>query len=713
MGRYVYNSDKVTQTIDELNSALNSIKNVTSEIQAGINTINSANGAKYIDADYSLILKFQEIAENSIEDDIKEIQSKVTIIEDYENAPWHKKLFSSIGMGLTKFTEGVVSGLENITDGAVSIAGFVGGIFNSDFKNSVAEYVRKDHVGEWFDKQYDSGFLSGMSKYSYFGKNSTAANIFKGFGTAAPYIALSMTGVGTTVEMVAAGLGGIGSGTEAGINKALANDPALKAGDVFNKAFGQGVWQGAKNAALVYAMNKIREVAVRGKQVPNTEAKNMVQYDPAFARQQQALGPAGAPNNIFTKAGKFADTRLGKGINAVDDIATKGFDKAGNAIKSTAGKIGSHMPGKQLAQKVFTGLTKNKVVNTVTNAVGKAVVAHPGVAYTAASTVFALDQVDEDVINSDYKVKQENIDNVNIRTPIELPNPSSNTNNSVGNNNPDGNDNSVGNNTPAGNNNPVGNNTPAGNNNSVGNNSPSGSYSPSGNYSPSGDSNKPSSDSNKPGSDSNKPSSDSNKPSSDTNKPNGDSNKPSGDTNKPSGDNNKPGDDSNKPSGNNKPFSGPTSSGGGYTEEGYTGEVSDPNIEDEIPEIEDVSGSISDFVGGNEYTNIPTSSAPISTTTKTAPKKSMIPLAAGLGAATVAGIGAKAYLDKKEEPSEESFDTEEWTEEDSLNVDYNEAMEDEADYLDPSDEYAYTEGVEENPEGSYEAVNSSELASMQ
>ena len=241
MGRYVYNSGQVTQAIDRLNEALKCVADVNTELQVGINEINNATGAQCIEIDYSKLLQLQQMAEEVIEEDIRTIQSKVTVIEDYENAPWYKKLFSSVGMGLTKFVEGVASGLENICDGAVSIVGFVGGIFNSDFKNSVAEYVAKDHVGDWFQDQYSDGFLKGVSKYSYFSENSTAANIFKGFGTAAPYIALSMTGVGTTIEVAAAALGGIGSGTEAGINKALANDPNITAGQAFNSAFGQGI----------------------------------------------------------------------------------------------------------------------------------------------------------------------------------------------------------------------------------------------------------------------------------------------------------------------------------------------------------------------------------------------------------------------------------------------------------------------------------------
>ena len=666
MGRYTYNSGKVTQAIDELNDALSSLSNVTTEIQAGINTINNANGSACIEIDYSKLLQLQTLAEDVIEEDIRTIQSKVTVIEEYENAPWYKKLFSSIGMGLTKFVEGVVSGIENITDGAVSIVGFVGGIFNSDFKNSVAEYVAKDHVGDWFNKQYDEGFLSGVSKYSWFSEDSTAANIFKGFGTAAPYIALSMTGVGTTVEVIAAGLGGVGSGTEAGINKALMNDPNLQAGDVFNRAFGQGVMQGAKNAALVYAMNKIRDVAMQPK---------------------IGEGDFTATEKAFGKMGEFADTRVGKVIDAVDDKADDVLGAAAGKTGNALGKLPGASTVSNKASQIWKGITNNKFVKGATNAVVNTVRAHPGAAYAAAGTVFALDQVDEDVINSEYRKQQEQIGSVSPRPQPTLTSTPFPTVTSTGTG-PLPTPTSTGSGPQ-----PTATSTGSGPQPT-----PTRGGGGGGGYTPT-----PSQGTQQPSVTTPGPSATTPQPSATTPQPTQNTPQPS-----PTQTQYQP-----KPTYSQTSYNPtPTTGGGGYTEEGYTGEGGTEG-EFDIPETDDMSNSVTDIIGGNEYTNIPTSAAPITTTTTTGTKKSMIPVVAGLGAAAVAGIGTKAFLDKKEvSSSEEDFDTEEWTEEDSLDIDYNEAMEEDGDYLDPTDEYAYQDGEEETS-GSYEAVNSSELASMQ
>ena len=670
MGRYTYNATQVTQAIDELNDALSSLSNVTTEIQSGIDTINNSNGSNCIEIDYSKLLQLQTMAEEVIEEDIRTIQEKVTVIEDYENAPWYKKLFSSIGMGLTKFVEGIASGLENITDGAVSIVGFVGGIFNSDFKNSVAEYVATDHVGDWFDEQYDEGFLSGVSKYSWFSEDSTAANIFKGFGTAAPYIALSMTGVGTTFEMAAAALGGIGSGTEAGINKALTNDPNLTAGEAFNSAFGQGVVQGAKNAALVYVMNKVSQYAAEKANTPRlTDGTN----------PGQGLTTS---EKVFSKTQSLAQTPAGQAINAVDETVANTLKAAGSKVTTVASKL----PGASTASKIWKGVTTNKVVSGVTSAVKAAAKAHPGTAYAAAATVFALDQVDEDVINSQYRVQQEELGSVTVHTesPEITPTPTVNPTATV-----DPNITSTPSQTPTPTPSITVTSTPSPTSGNGG-----GGYSVTVTSTPA-----PTTTSTVA------PTSTTTATATVTTTPT-----PTPTVTVTS-----------TPTPTPSPTIGITKTttpiptqtiidGGGYTEEGYTGEEGDTTV---IPDSEDMSGSFSEIVGGNQYTNIPTSAAPITTTTTTGTKKSIIPVVAGLGAASIAGIGTKAFLDKKEEnASEEEFDADEWTEEDSLDIDYNEAMEEDGDYLDPSDEYAYQEG-EEEPSESYEAVNSSELASMQ
>ncbi len=687
MGRYKYNGTLVSNALDELNSAVSTLADVTTQIQSGISTINSATGSGCIDVDYSSLLTVQEIGEEVIEEDIRTIQEKVTTIEDYENAPWYKKLFSSAGMALTKFGEGIAKGFEEIGDGVVSITGFVGGIFSSDFKNSCAEYVAKDHVGDWFDKQYTSGALSGLEKYSFFGKDSTAANLFKGFGVAAPYIALSMTGAGIAVETTAAGISGIGSGTEAGIQKRLMGNPNMTAGDAFNQAFmTDGLWQGAKNAAIVYGMNKLSKTIQTRADTPRLTAKAGQSVDDAMGLTRT--------EKIFQGANKLgAKTGVNKVLQSGDDLLSSAAAKVGSTKAAQAiGRLTSPITTK--AGKIFTKVASKPVVSKVTTAVGSTIAKHPGLAFTAAGTVFALDQVDEAEINTQYR-KATDLGDVSGKPVDPTPSPTP---------------------TPKPTTTPVPSVTPTPSATPIVTPPPTQTAPPIPTTGPGGSSVVPTvtvtvtpvpTPSITPAP----------TPTVSTTLTPTPSVTPA------------PTPTATMPAPTQTPAPiitpDPTSTVAPTPTVTIPSELEIPddseiNVDEPSNTEDNLSGSFTELIGGNQYTKIPTSSAPITTTKTTARKKSIIPVIAGLGAATIAGVGTKAYLDKQEESNtEEDFEAEEWDEEDfnsNNDYEYDAISDEEKDYLDPTDEYAYTEdgmGDSSDTEESYEAVNNSELASMQ
>ena len=100
-------------------------------------------------------------------------------------------------------------------------------------------------------------------------------------------------------------------------------------------------------------------------------------------------------------------------------------------------------------------------------------------------------------------------------------------------------------------------------------------------------------------------------------------------------------------------------SGGGYSGRGgYTPDSSETN---ETDSIEDAAASIDSVIGGNPFTKIPTSSAPIArvnTASRKSSGGSVIPITSGIATAAVLGIGAKAYLDKKKARQEDEDDEE-------------------------------------------------------
>ena len=141
---------------------------------------------------------------------------------------------------------------------------------------------------------------------------------------------------------------------------------------------------------------------------------------------------------------------------------------------------------------------------------------------------------------------------------------------------------------------------------------------------------------------------------------------------------------------------------GGYS--GSSSETSSTTTSTEVPkEAADV------IKEGNSYT-LPTSSKPVQPTTPTTSKgNSAIPVLAGLAAAAAAGIGAKAYIDRKknrnnDEESEE-FKAEDWSGNNEINIEYQEPKTNEAETLD--DDYDF-----EEPE-KYGARSNQELEDLQ
>lgn len=126
----------------------------------------------------------------------------------------------------------------------------------------------------------------------------------------------------------------------------------------------------------------------------------------------------------------------------------------------------------------------------------------------------------------------------------------------------------------------------------------------------------------------------------------------------------------------------------------------------------DTTTSIDDVIKGSKYTKIPTSSKPITTTSSGSGGSAVIPVVAGLSAAAAAGVGAKVYMDHKnnnENGEYDEIDTEDWAGEDTISLDYDDSSDTEA-YLDEDDDYGYQ--AEEQTER-YDARNNEELADLQ
>ena len=694
MARYTYNAGLVTQALDKLYSACDSLDGTNIDMKKGIDMINNARGAENISVDFTPITGYQSSVIDYIETMAKEIKGKAQEIEEYQDAPWYKKLFATIGMGALKLVEGLASFVEQIGDGLVSIVGFIGGIFSSDFRDCIGEFVKKDWVGDTTAKWYEEGWLKSVNKYSIMSHESTAANVLKGIGVAAGYVVLSVctAGAGTAVSLgvsaAAAAAGGIGSGTQAG----------LQAGKTFNQAFGQGVKQGAVAAATTLVVggvaNKLGALTKGGSAVLNSADEvtgALVNSSDEIANAlvnsgdevTNALVNSGDEvTNALVNSSDEVTTALANNADEVGNAVANSADEVGNAAANSADEVGNAIAnsgdevanagkqtiGQKINAKVNSGIDKAKgLVNKglekaaqtkVGGAIGKGVNAIGTTATNATATVIgaaAGGNLSSPAESSAYRVAMNEAGNPSLGQQLAQESVES-----------------INNNIPTVNENPQQN----GGGNNV---EPTPTPGDGGDKKPSPTKVTPQPTTPKPTRVTPEPTTP--RPTATTIKPNPTTPRPTSTTSKPNPTTPKPTitqrqDDiirtlspTNKPSYVND--TGSKSSG-------------------VLDTFGQVSGSLSDITGTS--TSIPSSSSPI-LSSDSGSSKSMIPLGAGLGAAALAGLGAKAFLDKREkkEEDEEDLDMESWEEEPEVEIDYGIEVDDEPDYLSPTDEFAFQE----------------------
>lgn len=335
MARYVYNKEAVNGTIDQLEAAIGKINDVNSIIQEGFSIIQTARGGNYINISPAAALKYKDVAEQAIRGIIADIRSKAQIIDEYNSASWFTKAQSSVNMAFTKFVEGFFTAGENIIDGFASLGGLVVGIFSEDAQNAIGEFIAKDYVGDLFESAYNGGILSDVEKYSAFSSESSAANVFKGFGVATGYVAaIAVTGAPVSslgANMAVAGIGGIGSGTQ----------DALQAGYTYEQAALYGTKKGAVQAGTVLVFSKGTELLGKGMQRLLSKAGSASMALPAGTAS--AALPAGAGSLATTSITSTAGLSVGhSGIPSVLSIAPQ---QMGDTLADTQANINNDLLG--------------------------------------------------------------------------------------------------------------------------------------------------------------------------------------------------------------------------------------------------------------------------------------------------------------------------------------------------------------------------------
>ena len=265
----------------------------------------------------------------------EKLQGNADSIKEYEEAPWYEKLGSSFVMFSAKATEGLVGIIEDLGDGIASLGGWaVGGIvglFDKDAGQSIKDGVGSFVEAEWSHDMFNFYYESDFAKKSVFKEDSGFANATKIVSKTVGYVALTIAtaGIGSgaagasaaasaagTASKVAAvsskvftamsklgsaatwaGTGlafvsGVGTGTESGLRK----------GKDFDSAFGEGMAEGGKQAAIAFVGGKIGDKFAKSAKAKDL-AKAQEGVDTAQASVDEATKTLEKASEAFKQAG--------------------------------------------------------------------------------------------------------------------------------------------------------------------------------------------------------------------------------------------------------------------------------------------------------------------------------------------------------------------------------------------------------------------------
>lgn len=693
--------DELVTNLKKINSE--SVVQANDAVKAAVSELNNVKGmAEYVGQISVDCFEptFEKIA-LAIEQLGTTIEQKANNIKEYEESSWLEKIGSTFVMGGTKILEGVASVVEDLGDGVVSLVGWVApkdsgvekwcsdfvqkewshDMFNFYYQSDFAKasIITEDSAiaggckiaGKVFAYMYGGGFISGAGSAGAGAISTAASNGGRIAGLAARGLN-AMRGVASASTWGATALAtvaGMGSGTE---------NALLNGAETFNQAAWAGAQQGAKEGLIAFTGGKLGERARWANAGRNGRWSQFEGYDDAISQAGRNAGRQAMENVIHD--GLIRGTMLNAGavLDSGRQVATNMMNGGRTAIRRVGNTIANPITSIQNGARTVGTAVRNipTVIQAAPGAIATAarttatfVAANPGVVAQGINAVITNGQASE---NIGYDVAA----TIDVSGPTGADIDDAYTDAS-----------------------PV-------------------AIAPEEQYRivDGGNQNKP---------------------------PVGQDQKPPGgggqQQDPPGGGDQQqdpPGDvggtqppaetpvqppEQTPPTGTGDPtnpdngYTGPTDetgndthTGSGYGNDEFSGK---PFEIDDGFEIED-EDTLNDFENVIDSDNkFPEQDKPVEK--KSDGVSAVIPIAAGLSAAAAAGIGAKIFMDKKnnsENGEEDDFETDDWSEEGQLEIDYDDNAGSIADqYLNDEDDYGYHASSEEK----YGARSNEELAELQ
>ncbi len=363
--RYECSPEEVQAACEELsNISNNTIQAISEEIGKNVTIVNNV---AYGYVDISNMNAYAPAVQDSITNLIGVLDKQAQMIEDYNNGSLVEKMIGTGTMAILNLTEGVAKFGEDIVDAGANIIAGVGSVCGFDME-AVELWAAKDHVGEAFDNAFENGALNWVEKYSIYSHESTAAELFKGIGTAIPYIALAaIPGANLVVEASVAGAAGFGRGSTNYQQQHLVYDANGEASFDETYSTGSMMWEGAKQGAIDAATVVVMDKGIKaiGKGISKLKAGK------ALAESADDVGKAviNGADDVGKAVVENADD-VGKAvINKVDDVGKAVVENTDDVGKAVINKVDD--VGKAVVEN--TDDVGKAVINKVDD-VGKAVV---------------------------------------------------------------------------------------------------------------------------------------------------------------------------------------------------------------------------------------------------------------------------------------------------------------------------------------------------
>ena len=373
--RYEASSEDLDDSIKLLNEATEKLAKINENIQEKERIVYDALGEYSDRIGFGNLDTYVPQLQEQFNSLIETLKEQEEIIYNYENSNGWQRAFATGGVLATSLFEGVGSVLEDLVDtGAVIISG-VGSVLGAD-TTSIELWAARDLTGELADSFYaNTSVGKWLDTYSNASHESTAANVFKGIGTAIPYVVLAASGVGLAGEALAAGATGFGRGASDYMGQHLTyngNELAFDDDYSLGEAYVNGGVEGVKDAALTIVMDKgfkkidkIKNAKVQADCIAKTGNERLLSKYKAAGSETTEDAVKALKEDIAKglkgseKAGKeMTEDAIEKEAKRLAEKAGKGKLK-GNDFE----KINNLLPeGKKVAQGEIETALNNKLV---------------------------------------------------------------------------------------------------------------------------------------------------------------------------------------------------------------------------------------------------------------------------------------------------------------------------------------------------------------